>query len=153
MASKFLLLLMCAITVKKSTALVLDTEDCGSVLGKFSSFDLNCNEGSTAELCKISPGKKYTGTLKLTPNTVINNGTITLHAIIGKTTLPFPFSDKDLCKDHNIHCPLKADTEVTVSLTLAVPSFAPQVNLVAKIEFHSIGKDLACIEFLCTLHS
>ena len=134
--------------VEKSTELVLDTVDCGSVLGEFSTLDINCDEGSLAHECELTVGKKYTGSLKVTPNTIINNGTIVLHAEIAGASLPFPFPDNNLCEDHDINCPLKPDKEVVVSITLPVPSFAPAVNFLAKMEFKSGDKDLVCVEFL-----
>lgn len=151
MALKIFLLLMFAIAVEKSTGIAISATDCGSVLGKFSDLEINCDEGSTAEDCKLSIGKKYTGSLKVTPNTAINKAKIVLHAIIGRATLPFPFPDNDLCKNHNVVCPLKADTQYTVEIELDIPSYAPKVNFEAKMEFQSGGEDLVCLKFIGTL--
>ena len=152
MASKFLLLLALVTAIEESTELVLQTKDCGSELGELTSMDINCDEGSSAQLCKLTVGKKYTGKIMMTPHTMISNGTIVLHAIIGPVTLPFPFHDSDLCKDHDVTCPLKADTGVTVDIIIDVPSIAPKVNLVAKMEIQSNGKDLLCTEFLGSIN-
>lgn len=151
MALRFLLLLIFAVAVEESIGIVVQTKDCGSILGEFSAFQMDCDEGSTAELCMISTGKKYDGSVRVTPNTIISNGTILLHAIIGKAELPFPFPDKDLCTEHNVTCPLKRDVDVVVSLALTVPSFAPKVNIEARIEFISSSKDLVCLEFLAEI--
>lgn len=152
MASKFLLLLILAVAVRESSGIVVDTTDCGSDLGKFSDFQMDCDEGSTAALCMISDSKSYSGSMKVTPNTIINNGTISLHAIIGGTSLPFPFPDNDLCKDHSVSCPMKPNVEVVVSLSITVPSYAPKLNIIAKIELTSNSEDLVCLEFLASIH-
>ena len=151
MASKFCFLLMCAIIVEKSTEIELKTVDCGSSLGKFSDLVINCDEGSEPDNCKFSKNKKYAGSLKVTPNTDINNATIVLHAIIGGATVPFPLPDKNLCEGHDVTCPLKAEQEVVPTISISVPSDAPPVKLTAKMEFQSNGKDLACVEFLAEI--
>lgn len=153
MASRLLLLLMFAIAVDKSIQLALDTKDCGSKLGKLSSLDINCDEGSSPDLCKLTIGKDYTGHMKLIPNRIIDNGTIVLHAIVGGVPLPFPFHNSKLCKNHGVVCPLKADTEYTVSIELAVPRAAPEINFVCKVEITSEAsdQDLICFEFLGSL--
>ena len=143
---------MFAVAVKESIGIVLQTKDCGSILGTFSAFQMDCDEGSTAELCMISAGKKYEGSMRVTPNKIIKNGTILLHAIFGGVVVPFPLPDKDLCTGHNVTCPLKPDIDVVVSLALTVPPFAPKLNIVAKIEFKSSGEDLVCLEFQAKIH-
>ena len=147
------MLLICAVAVEKSTEIVLKTVDCGSPLGDFSDLDIDCDEGSTVELCKLSKGKTYKGTLKVTPNTIINNATIVLHALIGSAELPFPIPDKDLCNNHDVVCPLKPKEEVEVSISIAIPSIAPSTGLKAKMEFQSGGGDLVCLEFLGSIGS
>ena len=151
MASKFFFVLMCAIIVEKSTEIELKTVDCGSPLGKFSDLVINCDEGSEPDHCKLSKNKKYSGSLKVTPNTDINNVTIVLHAIVGEETFPFPFPDKNLCEGHDVTCPLKAEQEVVPTISLSVPSFAPSWKLAVKMEFQSNGEDLACVEFLAEI--
>ena len=151
MALRFLLLLMFAVAVEESIGIVVQAKDCGSTLGKFSAFQMDCDAGSSAEVCKFSAGKKYDGSMRVTPNTVIQNGTIVLHAIIGGTEVPFPFPDKDLCKKHNVTCPLKPKVDVVVSLALSVPSHVPKLNIVAKIELKSSDEDLVCLEFLAEI--
>jgi hypothetical protein len=153
MASKIFFLLMCAILVERSNGLVLRAKDCGSELGEFSSLDIDCDEGSSAELCELSKGKTYTGHVKFTPNTMITNATIALHAKVGPATLPFPLPDNDLCKGKELTCPLKENVEVTAAMNISVPSYAPAISIVAKIEFQSGGKDLVCAEFLGKIHS
>ena len=147
------MLLICAIAVEKSTEIVLKTKDCGSVLGKFSDLDINCDEGSAADKCEISKGKSYKGTLKVTPNELITNATIVIHAIIGEKVLPFPFSDNDLCKNHNVVCPLKPNQEYEVTLSLHVPKNAPSLGLLVKMEYQSNGKDLVCVEYGISISS
>ena len=136
---------MCAIIVEKSSEIELDTKDCGSPLGDFSDFVINCDEGSEAKLCKFSKNKKYTCSLKITPKEDIDNATIVLHADIGGVTVPFPLKDSNLC-DY-ITCPLKAGEEVVPSISLAVPGYAPSVRLIAKMELQSNGEDLVCATF------
>ena len=148
MASKFYFLLMCAIIVEKSTGIELKTSDCGSELGKFSDLVIDCDEGSTPDLCNLSKNKKYDGSLKVTPNTDIDNATIALHAIIGGIKVPFPLTDNNLCVNHDVTCPLKAGQEVVPTITINVPGYAPSVNLIAIMELQSNGEDLVCVRFL-----
>ena len=139
--------------VALTEGVIVNFNDCGSKLGKVTSLDFDCN-GGTPVPCQFTKGKTYHGKISLTPNTVINNGTIVFHAIIGGSSLPFPFPGKDLCKDHDVVCPLKADVAVVIDVALTVPSFAPVTNLVGKMEIQTSDKeDVMCTEFLVEIVS
>ena len=116
-------------------SVVVEFKDCGSKLGKLTLMDFDC-DGGTPVPCTFTKKHTYHGNLTITPNTAINNGTIVFHAIIGPFSLSFPFPDSNLCEGHNVDCPLKKNIPVVVvELSSTVPTIAPTVKFVAKIEF------------------
>ena len=129
---------------------IVPFKDCGSKLGKLHSLDFECN-GGVANPCEFTNGKEYHGKISFTPNSVINNGTIVLHGIIGGEKFPFPFPDDNLCKDHGVNCPLKANNPVVVEVILTIPSFAPDVPLLGVMEIQFNKEDVICAEFLAKL--
>ena len=132
-------------------SVVVEFKDCGSKLGKLTVMDFDC-DGGTAVPCTFTKKHTYHGNLTITPNTAINNGTIVFHAIIGPISLPFPFPDNNLCKDHHVDCPLKKNVPVVAELSLTIPTIAPAVKFVAQIEFKTSDKDdIICAEFIAKI--
>ena len=132
-------------------SVVVEFKDCGSKLGKLTKMDFDC-DGGTPVPCTFTKKHTYHGNLTITPNTAINNGTIVFHAIIGPISLPFPFPDNNLCKDHHVDCPLKKDVPVVVELSLTIPTIAPTVKFVAKIELQTWDiDDIICAEFIAKI--
>uniref|UniRef100_UPI003754A1A9 ML domain-containing protein n=1 Tax=Salmonella sp. s51933 TaxID=3160127 RepID=UPI003754A1A9 len=118
-------------------------------------FDCNGDSGTPHKPCQFTKGSTYHGELSVTPNSVINNGTVILfHAIIGGIPLPFDIPDKEMCKGHNVTCPLTANVPVVVDVSLTVPAAAPALNFISKIELQASGeKDLLCAKFMTTIVS
>ena len=147
----FVLFISC-IEIYVSSVIVPFT-DCGSHSFTVEQLDSDCEDG-TPKPCKFIRGKTYHGTISLTATAEVSNGTIVLHAIIGSVTLPFPVDKPNICADHNISCPVKSGTKAFFTIELAIPSFAPTTNLIAKFEIQPLSEsstanaDFVCIEFL-----
>lgn len=151
MVSKAFLLLLCALAVDKSIGLQVETKDCGSPPGQFSSVDVDCNEGSKPSRCHFSVGKTYTALVKVTPVAAVNQSTIVVHAMVAGMSERIPIPDPDLCEGHGVVCPLKPNQEVTVSLSVTIPKRAPHFNIEIKVELMSNKKDFVCFSYYAKL--
>jgi hypothetical protein len=135
------------------SSVVVPFTDCGSESTTVKQLNFDCEEG-TPEPCNFLKGKTYHGRISFTTKAEVPKGVIVLHAIIGSTTLSFPFTKSDLCSDHNVTCPIASGANEALTIELAVPSFAPATNLVAKFEVKpSSGSstDIMCVEFLAEI--
>ncbi|XP_046861496.1 uncharacterized protein LOC124454786 [Xenia sp. Carnegie-2017] len=139
-------LFLVAMLVQISLQIEVSTKDCGSKYASFSNLQINCEEGSTTDVCNVKQGKTYASTLNLTPNTIIENATIVLHGVLGGMSLPLQLEHKHLCEHHGVVCPLKPGVQVIVKSELAVPGWAMGEPLV-KTELKTKHKNIICMTF------
>ena len=137
----------------QGNAVTVKFKDCGSKMIKVESLDFDC-EGGVPLPCAFKRGSTYRGKVNLNPTAEVTNGTIALHALIAGALVPFPLKNPNICSDHNIKCPMKPGEEQVFEIQLEVPSFAPDIKFMAKIEIITSTKvDAACFEFIGEIKS
>jgi len=118
-------------------------KDCGSVSGKIAAVNVDpCD----VEPCVLHHGANITVGVNFTALTNSATATTVVHGIIAGVPVPFPVPS-DCCNNHNLKCPIVANTtDYYHNFVFCSPSY-PKLKLVAKWEVQDDkGKDIMCFE-------
>ena len=134
--------------VQISLQIQISTKDCGSDYSSFSNLKINCEEGSTNDVCILKKFRTYISAMDLTPNTIIYNGTFDVYQEVEKKSLPFSMKYKTLCAFHDVLCPLKEYATVVLISEFFVPWFAMSGSSVIKTVLKTYsGQHIFCMKF------
>ena len=123
----------------------IDYNLCAKGYADISSVDISpCPK----EPCVFKKGTTVNTTVTFTPKKQINHGTLEIFGAIGAFKIKLPVDQPDICKQHNLKCPLEAGKEAKFFLSLLVKSYFPpgQVMMQADVKDENQQK-IICIQF------
>nr|XP_011445164.2 NPC intracellular cholesterol transporter 2 [Crassostrea gigas] len=113
-------------------------KDCGSVVGKINSVDVN---PCPTEPCQLKKNTNVTISMDFLPNSNSATFKTVVHGIIGGVPVPFPTANGDV----NPPVPIQQNQKITYTNAIFVEPAYPKISLVVKWEIQdSTGKDFAC---------
>ncbi|XP_022330589.2 NPC intracellular cholesterol transporter 2-like isoform X2 [Crassostrea virginica] len=113
-------------------------KDCGSVMGKIETVDVN---PCPSEPCQLKRNTNVTITLDFTPNANSPTFKTVVHGIIGGVPVPFPTANGNV----NPPTPVQPNQKLTYTNSIFVEPSYPKISLLVKWEIQdSTGKDFVC---------
>lgn len=103
----------------------------------------------TSEPCVFHIGKTINASMAFIPRQKFDKGTISIKVRVLGMEIAFPFSDKDICKDHGLDCPLEQGKEYTGNISLYLKDLLPGIHFAggtAKIMAKDQEKYIFCFQ-------
>lgn len=137
------IVLLCIFALSSTLALrkpVKYTECEGAtVTSKIASVDIEPYQQDKHGRYIFHKGTNVTTTIKFTPTEMFSGGTIHLSVDFLGQWKELPVPQPDVCKDHEMKCPLKPEVEYTMVGTLEVMKNLPSFPFTIQVDVQSSG--------------
>ena len=100
-----------------------------------------------ADPCVFIKGTTVNTTVTFTPTKPVEGGKLEILGILGRFKIKLPLDEPDICKGHNVECPLKEGEQYKFFVSLVVKNYFPPVPLTLQAEVMYEKKRVLCIQF------